>query len=113
MNISRRFSRLFNSEQGRSHGSVKSSFASHFRSHLRSDLNSSSNSNGSPNSYNSTWSQQTFAATRIDGDKLRDLLNRKFNGDYALTLQSDEYTIFAERGLSEEEILSCALRRQH
>ncbi|KAI1114177.1 hypothetical protein F5Y14DRAFT_415684 [Nemania sp. NC0429] len=113
MKIFRGVAHLFNSEQGRSHGSVRSGSASRSRSHRRTGQDGSSSSNDPPNSDNSTWTQQSFRAPRIDEHKLRDLLTRKFGSNYSVRLQSDVYTVRAETRLSEDELLSCVYRRRH
>ncbi|KAI0105340.1 hypothetical protein GGR51DRAFT_520414 [Nemania sp. FL0031] len=71
-----------------------------------------SNSNNSSGSSNSTKTSQTFQATRIDGGKLRDLLNRNFGENYSLSLQFDEFTVVAEKELTELELMSCRIPRR-
>ncbi|KAI1147637.1 hypothetical protein F4825DRAFT_436678 [Nemania diffusa] len=76
-----------------------------------SSFHTRSNSNTTSHSSSSARSTQTFGATRIDGAKLRHILNKKFDKNYRLTLQLDTYTLVTdEEPLTEEDIRSCAIR---
>ncbi|KAI1124966.1 hypothetical protein F5Y10DRAFT_248212 [Nemania abortiva] len=82
--------------------------------HINYDLSQSStsphqrtNSNNTSDSSGSARSSKTFRAKRINGNKLRQLLDRNFSSNYILTLQCDNYTVVAERELTDAEIRSC------
>ncbi|KAI0458533.1 hypothetical protein F5B21DRAFT_500430 [Xylaria acuta] len=51
---------------------------------------------------------QIIHGSWVDGAKLRELLNEKFGSDYKLETRSDDYKLFANGRLSNEEIMWCA-----
>ncbi|KAI0162278.1 hypothetical protein GGR57DRAFT_453637 [Xylariaceae sp. FL1272] len=52
---------------------------------------------------------QIIRGSWVDGDRLKELLNRKFGSNYRLQLRSDDYRLFASERLTEEEIMWCAI----
>ncbi|KAI1427397.1 hypothetical protein F5Y12DRAFT_737590 [Xylaria sp. FL1777] len=50
---------------------------------------------------------QVIAASSINGQKLREVLNEKFGSAYRLELRSDYYRLYSDGKLSEQEIAWC------
>ncbi|KAI0434833.1 hypothetical protein F5Y09DRAFT_294993 [Xylaria sp. FL1042] len=50
---------------------------------------------------------QVLQSSWIDANKLREMLNRKYDSAYRLELRSDYYRIYANGRLSDAEIASC------
>ncbi|KAI1744467.1 hypothetical protein F4680DRAFT_404869 [Xylaria scruposa] len=51
---------------------------------------------------------QIIHGSWIDGTKLRELLNQKFGSEYTLETRSDNYRLYANGKLTNEEIMWCA-----
>ncbi|KAI0439836.1 hypothetical protein F4803DRAFT_529733 [Xylaria telfairii] len=55
----------------------------------------------------------TFAASRIDEEKLVHFCNRNYGNDYKLNLRSDRYTVWSSPAMTDAEIRSCRTYRRH
>ncbi|KAI0913778.1 hypothetical protein F4823DRAFT_575433 [Ustulina deusta] len=77
------------------------------RSRTGFDSMATSNSTASSRATYREQEPQMIPGSRIDANKLKELLNRKFGSEYRLELRSDTYRLYANGKLREAEIMGC------